>query len=198
MTSPEPDAYPHEYPPDGVALCGKSGNSVVLWFVLALGGVVVVSDAAVALEWLLSGRPGGLRFLSAGGVLAASTLLLAGTAAVTAIGVRQQRYRVGPHGIELPWRARRLDLCVPWQDVRRLVRTYERAPGGAQMGVAIFVEAPHRLMNGRFGTASASAQRHLRRYGTPIHLDLTDVPGGTVRFLAAARHYQYDRVRRAS
>jgi hypothetical protein len=180
-----------DYPPEGVALRGRTGDSVVLWVVALLAGLVLASDIVVAVEWLLRGQPRSPLFVVAGIVLAGSTVLLVATTLLTAVGVRGQRYVVSGQGIDLPWRSRHTDLHLPWYEIQALARRYDSAPGSRMMGVAVFVVRPDRFMSGnrRVGTLSRRAAEHMRRYGTPIFLDLTDVPGGTVRFFNAVRHY---------
>lgn len=180
-----------DYPTQGLVLRGRTGNSVVLWLVGLLAGLVVASDVVVVVEWLLRGQPRSLLFVLAGIVLAASTVLLVVTTALTALGVRGQRYRVSAQGIDLPWRSRRPDLHLPWYEIQAIARRYDSAPGGRVMGVAVFVVRPDRFLTGDrpAGTRSRLADEHMQRYGSPIFLDLTDVPGGTVRFFNAVRHY---------
>lgn len=181
-----------EFPPQGLVLRGRTGNSAALWIVGLLGIVVLVSDVVVALQWLLVGRPASAMYVFAGVVLAVSTLLLAGTASAASRGVRRQRYSVGLHGLDLAWKTGRLDLRLPWREIEAIARRYDAAPGMSTMGVAVFVTSPERFVGttrGWPGSPARQARQHLRDHGTPIYLDLTDVGGGTVRFFAAARFY---------
>jgi hypothetical protein len=172
---------PTKFPPEGFVLRGRSSNSVALWLVCILAGVVLVSDLVVALQWLFRGQPSSPLFVFAGTALTISTVLLAATIVLTVFGVRKQQYSIGPKGLTLG--AGRRASHVEWSEIRAISRQYQKSPGGGTMGVAVFVERPERFASIRM------AAEHVREYGTPIYLDLTDVNGGTLRFFAAVRHY---------
>jgi hypothetical protein len=176
---------PARFPPEGFVLRGRSSNSVALWLVSILAGIVLVSDLVVALQWLFRGQPGSPLFVFAGTVLGISTILLAGTIALAIFGVRRQQYSIGPEGLTVG--AGRRASTVQWPEIRAVSRQYQRSPGGGTMGVAVFVVRPERFASIRL------AAEHVREYGTPIYLDLTDVNGGTLRFFAAVRHYSAGR-----
>jgi hypothetical protein len=182
------NADPAGFPPDGVVLRGRSGNSNTLWLVAILAGVVIVSDLLVLLQWWLRGQPATPLFLVDAAVLTAATVLLSATTALTALGVRRQRYVLTSDGLRLAWGRTRHDLDLPWSEIRAVVRRYEATWAGQTMGVSIFVAQPDRSLKPRW-LRSRRAADHMERYGTPIFLDLTDVDGGTVRFFAAARFY---------
>jgi hypothetical protein len=141
---------------DGVVLRGANRNSVALWLIGILGGVVLASDIVVFTQWLVRDRPGGVIYVFAGTVLALSTLVLAGVAGLAVLAVRRQRYALSVRGLEIP----RLPTYLPWSEITAI--------------------SPR---SGRNGAVVVFAGRR------PIDLDLSDVPGGSVRFLAAARWY---------
>jgi hypothetical protein len=141
---------------DGLELRGTNRNSVALWLIGMLGGVVLTSDIVVFTQWLVRGRPAGVIYVFAGTVLLLSTLVLAGVAGLAVLAVRRQRYAMSIRGLELP----RQSTCLPWTEI-----TVGRGTGRAE--IMLFVA----------------------RRRKPIHLDLSEVPGGSVRFLAAARWY---------
>jgi hypothetical protein len=179
---------PVEFPPRGLVLRGRSGNSSTLWLIVILTGVVIVSDLLVLLQWWLRGQPQTPLFTAVATVLTAATVLLCGTTALAVLGIRRQRYILTEQGIDLPWRGPRPDLHLPWSEIRGMARRYEATPAGQTMGVAIFVAGPDRLLKPRW-LRSRRAADHIERFGTPIFLDLSDVDGGTVRFFAATRFY---------
>jgi hypothetical protein len=174
-----------EFPADGLTLRGRAANSGVLWLVGLLGAVVAVSDIAVGLQWLWAGRPFSALFGAAGVVLTICTVLLAAVLALTVVEVRRQRYAMSTAGLDLPWRTRGPDLRLAWTEIQMITRWYDDAPGGRTMGVAVFVAEPQRLL----AEAGRSALANQEARGTPVVVDLTDVPGGTVWFFAAARWY---------
>jgi hypothetical protein len=171
---------------------GKSGNSGTVWAIGALGGIVLIIDLVAGVRWLVRGRPASPIHVFAAVVLVLSTLLLCGTAVLAVSGVRRQRYAMNDHGLAIPWRTRRLDLHLPWTEIQAIGRRYDKAIGGGTVGVAVFVVNPERFLKARWawwGSPARRAQEHQRTYGSPIYLDLTDIDGGTMRFLAAARWY---------
>lgn len=176
---------PAKFPAGGFVLRGRSSNSVALWLVCILAGVVFVSDLLVALQWLFRGQPSSPLFVFAGTALGISTILLTGTITLTVFGVRRQQYSIGPDGLTLG--AGRRASKVDWPEIRAISRQYQPSPGGGTMGVAVFVVRPERFASIR------RAAEHVREYGTPIYLDLTDVNGGTMRLFAAVRHYSAGR-----
>jgi hypothetical protein len=160
---------------------------VALWLVCILAGVVFVSDLIVALQWLFRGQPSSPLFVFAGTALALSTVMLAVTIVLTVFGVRRQQYSIGPDGLRVGVGRAGKRALVGWSEIRAISRRYQKSPGGGTMGVAVYVERPERFASIRL------AAEHVREYGTPIYLDLTDVNGGTLRFFAAVRHYSAGR-----
>jgi hypothetical protein len=181
-----------DLPPEGIALRGKPRNSMAVSTILLLGVIVAVSDIAVAVQWLLRGREKSALFVFAGVVLVLCTVLVVGVVVLAMLGVRRQRYGMSEQGLRIPWRTRRLDLCLPWHEIEAIVRQYGREAGASIMGVAVVVSDAERVLPHRWrwpGSAARRAAERVREHGTPVYLDLTDVAGGTVFFFAAARCY---------
>ena len=181
-----------DLPPGGIELRGRPGNSTAVWTILLLGAVVVLSDGVVAVEWVLRDRPRAPLFVFAAVVLGLCTLLVAAVAVMAALGVRRQRYGMSEGGLRVPWRTRRLDLCLPWPEIEEIVRRYGKEAGASVMGVAVMVSDAERVLPKRWrwpGTESRRAEARRLEHGSPVYLDLTDVAGGTVFFFEAARCY---------
>ena len=181
-----------DLPPGGIELRGRPGNSTAVWTILLLGVVVVLSDAVVAVEWLLGGRPRSPLFVFAGVVVVLGTLLVTGAMVLAVVGVRRQRYGMSERGLRVPWRTRRLDLCLPWHEIDAIVRRYGKEAGAGVMGVAVVVGDADRVLPRRWrwpGSESRRAEQRRLEHGSPVYLDLTDVAGGTVFFFTAARCY---------
>jgi hypothetical protein len=181
-----------DLPPEGVELRGEPGRSTAVWTILVLGAVVVLSDGVVGVEWLLRGRPRSPLFVFAAVVLVLCTLLVSGAAVLAALGVRRQRYAMSERGLRVPWRTRRLDLCLPWHEIDAIVRRYGKEAGASVMGVVVVVGDAERVLPRRWrwpGSESRRAEQRRLEHGSPVYLDLTDVAGGTVFFFTAARCY---------
>ena len=181
-----------DLPRGGIELRGRPGNSAAVWTILLLGVVVVLSDAVVAVEWLVQGRPRSPLFVFAGVVLLLGTLLVAGAGVLAVLGVRRQRYGMSEQGLRVPWRTRRLDLCLPWHEIDAIVRRYGKEAGAGVMGVAVVVGDADRVLPRRWrwpGSEARRAEQRRLEHGSPVYLDLTDVAGGTVFFFTAARCY---------
>jgi hypothetical protein len=181
-----------DLPPGGIELRGRPGSSMAVWTILLLGAVVVASDGVVSVQWLLRGRPASPLFVFAAVVLVLASLLVAGAAVLAALGVRRQRYGMSERGLSVPWRTRRLDLCLPWPEIDAIVRRYGKEAGASVMGVAVVLGDAERVLPRRWrwpGSESRKAERRRLEHGSPVYLDLTDVAGGTIFFFAAARCY---------
>lgn len=186
------------FPRDGVELRGRSVNSVAVWLVGTCASAVAASDLAVVGQWILRGQPVTPLFVAAAVVMVAATALLSVLLVLARRTVRRQCYRISPAGLNVPWHTTGPDLVLPWLEILAIERQYESAPAARTMGVAIYVERSERFSQGPrpVGSPARRAADHLARYDTPIYLDLTDVPGGTLRFFAAIRHYGRGRARR--
>lgn len=154
----------------GAELRGRLSLSAAAWVTGLLGVVVLVSDLVVLVSWLLRGRPEHPLYLAAGAILVLVTLVVACTFALAAMTVRRQRYVIGPDGITVRGR-----LEVPWSTIVGLERVYGDEPRERTLTIAV-----HRVAPPSSSTTTAEE---------PLYLDLTDVPGGAVRFFALVRQY---------
>jgi hypothetical protein len=192
-----PGAGAAGFPASGLTMRGRPGHSAASLSIGIFAAVVAVSDCAVAGQWYFRGRPGSILFVVSAGILAVVTVLLTVLLVLARLGVRRQQYRISTEGIEVPWRGRRHNELLAWSEITAIERHYHHGSGERGMGVAIFVVDPARLHRvGHEGATPAHrADDNRSRFGTPIYVELTDIPGGTLRFLAAVQHYGVGQLR---
>ncbi|HEX6501006.1 MAG TPA: hypothetical protein VF054_18545 [Micromonosporaceae bacterium] len=165
----------------GTELRGRLSLSAATWVSALFAVVVLGCDLVVVAVWLLRGRPTGSLYLTAGAILALLTVVLAGTVALSAADVRRQRYLIDRHGITVRGR-----VHVPWSRIVELERVYSEKPRDRSVAIAVHQWTPR--------TSPYDGPAEQPSYD-PLYLDVTDVPGGTVRFFALVRRYAPPHVR---